>query len=137
MKKAGGRTSQRGKAHEDSVKAQVVAALLLGMGVMEAAREFNLPQTTVSTYKGQIPEEKFVELRSKKGEILDEMVFDYMRSNLRALRAQAEEASEPSYIQKQPAGELATLHGVMADKLCRLLEAVSRPASRQLPPGDA
>jgi hypothetical protein len=110
--------------------------------VAEVARQMNLPQTTVSTYKAEIPPEKFVELRSKKGEILDEMVFDYMKTGLAALQKQAEIASDPAYIQKQPAGELATLHGVMADKLVRLLEATTRPggdpggADRQLGSGE-
>jgi hypothetical protein len=123
------RPPQRGKAHTDDTKAKVIAALLLGAGVMEIAREMSIPHRTVSNYKAEIPDDKLAELGRKKGEQLDEMVFDYLKTNLKALQVQAELASDTEYLQKQPAGELATLHGVMADKTVRLLEAVSRASS--------
>jgi transposase-like protein len=127
----------RGKAHSDDVKAKVIAALLLGAGVMEVARELRLPESSVRNYKRVIPGDKLAELNAKKGERLDDLVFDYMQSNLVALQRQAEVASDVNYIQKQPAGELATLHGVMADKIVRLLEAASRAREpKQLGKGD-
>jgi len=132
--------TQRGKARPPDVKAQVIAALLLGAGVMEVARTMGLPHSTVSRYRSEIPPEKLDELGRKKGEHLDELVFDYLKTNLKALQVQAELASDVNYLQKQPAGELATLHGVMADKTVRLLEAVSRAnaaaESRQLGAGE-
>jgi hypothetical protein len=54
------------------------------------------------------------------------MVYDYMLASLATLRKQAEVASDASYIRRQRAGELATLHGVMADKSLRLLEITTR-----------
>jgi hypothetical protein len=93
---------------------------------MEIAREMDLPQSTVSTYKAEIPEDKFDTLRYKKGARLDDLVYDYLVQNLETLRAQSKAASDESYIHKQPAGELATLHGVMADKTIRLLEVTTR-----------
>lgn len=123
----------RGRAHKPDTKAQVIAALLLGASVMEVARELGLPQQTVSNYKSGIPPDKLGEFGTKKGERLDELVYSYMVTNLSALQKQAEVASELDYIKKQPAGELATLHGVMADKICRLLEAVSRSRPSEQP----
>jgi hypothetical protein len=120
------RKGQRGKSHEDKVKAQVIAALLLGSGVMEIASELHLPHSTVSTYKAQIPSGKLDEFRRKKGERLDEMVYDYMLTTLAALRKQAEVASDPTYLKRQRASELGTLHGIMADKSVRLLEITTR-----------
>jgi hypothetical protein len=120
------KASQRGKAHTDDTKAKVIAALLLGAGVMEVARQTGLPESSVRNYKKEIPPDKLAELSAKKGETLDEMVFDYMKTGLKALQAQAEVFSDPSYIQKQPAGELGTVHGILADKLCRLLEVTTR-----------
>jgi predicted transcriptional regulator len=118
--------SQRGKPHDDSIKAQVMAALLLGCGVMEVATELGLPHSTVSTYKAQIPEAKLDEFRRKKGERLDELVYDYVITGLTALRKQAEVVSDATYIRQQGALSMATLHGVMADKLVRLLEVTTR-----------
>ena len=125
----------KGKAHSDEVKAKVIAALLAGCGVVEIARELNLPQQSVSNYKRDIPEEKLGELRHKKGERIDDLVYDYLVQNLETLRAQSKVVSDESYINQQPAGELATLHGVIADKTVRLLEVATSPslAARQLP----
>jgi predicted transcriptional regulator len=125
------RKSQRGKPHKDETKAQVVAALLLGAGVMEIAQELGIPHSTVSTYKAEIPAAKLDDLRRKKGERLDELVYEYMVTSLQSLRKQAEVASDARYIQRQRAPELATLHGVMADKLLRLLEASTRARSNE------
>jgi len=127
----------KGKAHSDEVKAKVTAALLAGCGVMEIAREMNLPHNTVSQYRSKIPEGQLDELRRKKGARIDDLVYDYLVQNLETLRAQSKAVSDESYIKTQPAGELATLHGVMADKTVRLLEVATNSAipARELAPG--
>ena len=127
----------RGKKLTDDTQAKVMAALLVGAGVVEIARELNLPHQTVSDIKRTIPEDKLGEIRQKKGERIDDLVYDYLVQNLETLRAQAKAVSSESYIQKQPAGELATLHGVMADKTVRLLEVTTgRIPPRELAPAD-
>jgi hypothetical protein len=126
----------RGKKHSDEVRAQVMASLLAGQGVNEVAAEYNLPDSTVSDLKREL-ERQFGEIRNKKGAKIEELLFGYLESNLTALKAQADVASEREYIFKQPADSLAVLHGVMADKSVRLLEAIERARSagpRELPP---
>jgi hypothetical protein len=118
--------SQRGKPHDDPIKAKVIAALLLGAGVMEVAQEMALPHSTVSTYKAAIPADKLDELRRKKGDRLDEMVYDLMLTNLASLRKQAELLSDASFVREQGAQGMATLYGIMADKTVRLLEVTTR-----------
>jgi transposase-like protein len=127
----------KGKAHPDEIRARVVAALLAGCGVMEIAREMNLPHNTISQYRSKIPENQLDELRRKKGARIDDLVYDYLVQNLETLRAQSKAVSDEGYIQKQPAGELATLHGVMADKTVRLLEVATNSAipARELESG--
>jgi transposase-like protein len=82
----------RGKRHNDDVKAKVVAALLAGTGVMEAAREFDVPHPTVSRYRSEIPADKLDELGRKKGERLDDLLYGYLTATLQALTRQAEAA---------------------------------------------
>jgi transposase-like protein len=118
----------KGKAHPQEIKAKVIAALLAGMGVVEVARELDLPHNTVSQYRSQIPEGKLDELRRKKGERIDDLVYAYLVQNLETLQAQSRAVSDENYIKSQPAGELATLHGVMADKTVRLLEVATNSA---------
>jgi len=125
----------RGKKHSDEVRAQVMASLLAGQGVNEVAAEYNLPDSTVSDLKREL-EQQFGELRNKKGAEIEELLFGYLKSNLTALKAQSDVASEREYIFKQSASDLAVLHGVMADKSVRLLEAIERArgaAPKQLP----
>jgi transposase-like protein len=115
----------KGKAHSDEVRAQVIAALLTGQGVTEVAEQYRLPHSTVSRLKSQI-QDKLDELGRKKKRDFGEKLAEYLEANLNALTAQAKAVSDPAYIKKQAAHELATLHGVMADKGIRLLEAASR-----------
>lgn len=103
-----------------------MAALLAGQGVTEVSEQYNLPDATVSDLRKRVDTE-FGDLRSKnRGEQIENLLFDYLTANLEALRKQAEVVSEAAYIERQPAGEIAVLHGVMADKSIRLLEAIHR-----------
>jgi transposase-like protein len=115
----------RGKAHDPETKAAVMAALLSGQGVNEVAQEYQLSPSVVSGWKSSLSSEQFERLRTEKAETFDGLLSDYLTANLRALQKQAEVASEPDYIRKQSAEKLAVLHGVMADKAVRLLEAYS------------
>lgn len=120
----------RGRKHSAETQAQVMAALLAGQGITEVATQYNLPDSTVSDLKRQLDTE-FGEVRNKKGEQIETLLFEYLKSNLAALKSQADVTSEREYIVKQPAGDLAVLHGVMADKSVRLLEAIERARSAQ------
>lgn len=116
----------RGKKHSDEVQAQVMAALLAGQGVAEIAEQYQIPDSTVSDLRKR-SEAEFGELRRKtKGEQLEALLFNYLTTTLNTLKCQSEIVGEREYVVKQPAGELAVLHGVMADKMVRLLEAAER-----------
>lgn len=116
----------RGKRHSDEIRAQVMASLLAGQGVSEVASQYNLDISVVSRWKAAIPDDQLQVLASKKGEQIETLLFDYLVTTLQSLKNQAEIAGEREYITKQPAGEFAVLHGVMADKSIRLLEAAER-----------
>lgn len=116
----------RGKKHSDEIRAQVMAALLAGQGVAEVATTYNLDISVVSRWRSAMPSQELQLIASKKGEHLEGLLFTYLTTILNTLTKQAEIASERDYITKQPAGELAVLHGVMADKSIRLLEAAHR-----------
>ncbi len=100
-----------------------MAALLAGQGVGQIAREYDLDKSVVSRIKNS---SKLQQLQPKKGEEIETLLFGYLQSTLATLRSQAEIVGEREYVIKQPAGELAVLHGVMADKAVRLLEAAER-----------
>ena len=123
----------RGKKHSDEVRAQVMAALLAGQGVMEVASQYNLDASVVSRWKNTLPSEQLQVIASKKGVRIEQLLFEYLTETLITLKKQTILVRESSYVTKQPAGELAVLHGVMADKAVRLLEAAHRATANQSP----
>ena len=50
-------------------------------------------------------------------------MFEYLESGLTALSKQTELAGDLSYLKQFPPQQLAVLHGVMADKMVRIIEA--------------
>lgn len=127
----------RGRKLPDDTQAKVIASLLAGSSVTEVAKELELSHQTVSDYRKSIPEDVFGEIRRKKGERLDDLVYQCLIRNLETMDKQSEIVSEREYVIKQPAGELATLYGVMADKTIRLLAATTNTTfaePRQLEP---
>ena len=121
----------RGKRHSEEVRAQVMASLLAGQGVKEVASQYNLDASVVSRWKSTIPEGQLQVVATKKGERIEQLLFEYLTETLVTLKEQSILARERDYVTKQPAGELAVLHGVMADKAVRLLEAAHRATANQ------
>lgn len=100
-----------------------MAALLAGQSVHAVADEYQIPRGTVKFWRSQVrpgPVDP-----QKQSEIADLLV-DYLRANLAALKAQAEKFADPKWLGRQHASELGVLHGIMTDKAIRLLEAFGR-----------
>jgi hypothetical protein len=125
----------KGKAHTSETKAAVMAALLEGQGVNEIARDYKLPKATVSRMKSEISTEKLEQLGTQKKEQIGELIVGYLRTNLHALSVQALHTEDKAWLNKQEAGSLGTLHGIMCDKAVRILEAIE-PVSEELGFGD-
>jgi transposase-like protein len=103
-------------------KAAVIAALLAGQSVNSVAREYMLPKSTVSRWKN----EPTVPNDGTQKKAVGELVLDYLRANLAALRTQTVMFSNMDWLAKQNAADIAVLHGVMTDKAIRLLEAMPK-----------
>jgi transposase-like protein len=105
----------------DEIKAQVIAALMEGQSIRQVAEQYHIPKSTVAEWKNQDVRTD----RTQKKEI-GELLTDYLRANLEALRSQVEVFSDKDWLKKQDASSVAVLHGVMTDKAIRLLEAMSK-----------
>lgn len=108
------------RSYSDATKAAALAALMEGQSISSVAKEYNIPKGTVSGWKSNPPD---VDPTQKKE--IGELLTDYLRANLEALRAQAEHFKDKSWLARQNAADVAVLHGVMTDKAVRLLEAFS------------
>lgn len=110
----------------EEVKAAALADLVL-MSPSAVAAKYHLNPKTVSVWKvRELPATLTIttELVVQKKDRIGALALEYLEANLNALTAQAYVTSDPNYINRQPAGELAVLHGVLADKSIRLLEAL-------------
>lgn len=108
-------------AHTDETKAAVIASLLAGQSINQAAKEYHVPRSTVSRWKKEGGPQNGIQKKE-----IGALLLDYLRANLQALCAQAELFQDRAWLLKQPASEAAILHGVMTDKAIRLLEAMSK-----------
>lgn len=119
------------RSYSEEFKAAVLADVLL-IGPGATAAKHGIPRSTLSEW--QKTYNIVHDPQSKKARVLD-LAVTYLEANLQALTAQAYVASQPEYIERQPAEGLAILHGVMADKSVRLLEAIARhqPSDHALP----
>ena len=113
-----------GVLYSPETKAAVMAALLAGQSVSAVAREFKIPKGTVSSWKDRHGSQAVAEVATQKKAEIGDLLVGYLRANLESLQAQAKAFGDLTWLKGQPASELAVLHGVMADKLSRLLEAL-------------
>lgn len=113
----------RYQKYDPEVKAAVMAALLQGQSINSLAREYNIPTGTISNWNNRqgVPNNAI----QKKQEEIGDLLTDYLRENLTTLKAQATFFRNEKWLVKQDASSNAVLHGVMADKSIKLLEAFS------------
>lgn len=114
------------REYSSEEKAAALAALLEGQGVTKVAEEYNIPEGTIASWKSRLVNgESIVALASEKADEVGDLLVEYLRASLRALRIQQEEVfSDPEWVRQQGANALAILHGVTTDKVVRLLEAL-------------
>ena len=109
------------------VKASVMAALMSGQGVPEIAKEYEMPASTIRSWKSrQFQGASVAYVATEKKEQVGDLLIEYLRANLETLRIQVQFFRTLEWLEKQPAADLAVLHGVMTDKAVRLLEALSK-----------
>ena len=126
----------RGKAHSEETKAQVMAALLAGQSINQAAEAYKVPVGTVGFWASQ--SSTFKEVQTQKRAQLDELITEYVTEAFTTLSVQARHFRDLAWLKEQPADELAVLHGVITDKAIRILSAAEPPPGTEVEaPGDA
>lgn len=112
--------------YSEEQKAAVMAALLSGQSVTHCAKTYRIPRGTVAGWSAELNRDAPVS-NEKRVEV-GELIVEYLRANLETLKAQTLTFRDPAWLSKQNASELAVLHGVIADKTFRLLEALEPSA---------
>lgn len=104
----------RGVAHPPELRAEVVAAVLAGMSIVQAAAQFNLDKGLVSRW---VSAAGLQPVATEKRPDLQQLILDYLALGFRAMIAQTEVFADPDYCRRQDADKLAIAHGVLGDKL--------------------
>jgi len=102
-------------------RAAVLAEIVTGTSINAAAKAHGLPVSTVRSWT-RAPETVAIVQQQKKD--LGVLLAEYLVTGIATLTAQLREAGRPEYIAQQPADHLAILHGVIADKLVRILAGI-------------
>lgn len=117
-------------AHPNAVKAKVISALLLGMGVSEAAEKFKVPQPTVSHWNAALAE-KVNETELYSQDYFQGLVARTLDSQLQALQKIADAVRSDEYIRNQSAADLGVLYREIATPALHILGAAERAANAQ------
>jgi transposase len=126
----------RGIPHSPELRAQVVAAVLAGMSIAQAAAQFKVDKSLVSRWLATSEVATVAtdqRARARDPEYLEGLIFDLVAEHITTLRAQLQAAAGAQWLEKQTAAELADLLGTERDSLIRLL-AGFRPVA---PAGDS
>lgn len=115
--------TQPRQTYSEEVKAAAMAALLTGQSISQVAKEYKIPRGTVAAWASQTGRQQLV--ATTKKERIGELLVEYLEASLTTLRKQVEYFSDDKWLYKQTASEAAVLHGVIADKAVRLLEALA------------
>lgn len=126
--------SRKGKvtAYSPSVKAAVLAAILAGTSVKDAAAQYGPAEATIRGWVAEHNRHPSVDVQHlKKTTDISDLIATYLQTLMRALVIQAEVTSDAEYILRQDADKLAILHGVFADKGIAILDRLARIAELQ------
>jgi len=112
----------RGVAHPPELRTRVVAAVLAGTSINQAARDFGIDKATVSEWcaRAQVPTVP-TDHREAALATIEGLLLDLVAEHTTTLRAELQAAARPDWLEKQSAADLAQLVVAQRDTLIRLL----------------
>jgi hypothetical protein len=99
---------------------------MVGQTAAEVASIYNVPESTVRSWKSRelAGSGALAAAGPEVQERIGTLLVEYLTESLSALKRQMQVFSDEAWLKKQSASEAAILHGVLADKTIRLLEAL-------------
>ncbi len=124
----------RGVAHSPELRTEVVAAVLAGITLAQAARRYGIAKRTIANW---VESAKLgtdgTDQRTREAELWESLV-DLVSAHIATIHAQLQAASRPAWVEKQSAAELAQLVAVERDTALRLLGGLFPAAQQDDPP---
>ena len=116
--------------HDDAVKAAVIADLLSGLRIGDAAKKHDLPVGTVKSWSARARAEGLL-VTEDRAERIGDLVFDNLEAMLQTQNEILKHVrTEKEWLKRQDASSLAVLFGVISDKAFRILDALPEGAER-------
>jgi hypothetical protein len=113
------------KKYSKELRAEVMGKLSTGQSIDKVAEEYNLPCGTVGRWSSEKTSVIHSTSDATQAEI-GALLLGYVKQTVETLTTQAKVFGDEVWLKKQPAAELAVLHGVQADKAIRLIEAMAK-----------
>jgi len=120
----------------DETRAAAMAALLAGQSVSAVAREYKISRQSVQRWRDKAGIDR-TPVEQEKAAFLGDQVVDYVSELLTTLQVQAVAFRDIAWLKAQSADQAAVLHGVLADKAVRILEAIDTAAAAVAEPDPA
>ncbi len=118
----------RGVAHSAELRAQVVAAIMAGTSISQAAKQFGLNKALVSRWAASVATVATEQrAHARDPEAIGALLLELIAAHVQTLQTQLQAASRADWLAQQPAAELAQLLVAERDTLIRLLAGL-RPA---------
>jgi len=132
----------RGIPHSPELRAEVIAAVLAGTSVAQAAAQFGLDKGLVSRWVAANPLQPVATDQRTRAEELGDHILALIDQHVVTISAQLSFATRTEWLEKQSAAELAQLVAVERDTALRLLaglEHIDGTGQPELPaaPADA
>ena len=116
-----------GTRYTDEEKAQALTRMFLKERLIVISQDMGIPVGTLKNWRyRQAANGGVAEVAPLKKEKIGDLLLDYLTATLETMTEQASKAfNDPEWLRSQNAADLAILHGVMADKVFVLLEAMT------------
>jgi len=111
----------RGERWPAEKRAEVIALLMLGNYPSHIEATTGVPENTVRDWAKDLGSIDAL----RQGRIGD-LVYKYVTESLDTLASQSTTLRDPDWVKAQPADSIAILHGVICDKVCKILAAIER-----------
>ena len=126
------------RQHSAETRATALALLATGSSVHAVARELDLDRKTVIEWRarsGMV--HRVAPQNAPDTAAIERLALEYVAAALEAMRAHAALFQDTEWLRGQNPHDVAVLHGVLTDKVFRLLGALAPPATERVDTTDA
>jgi transposase-like protein len=109
----------------ESMKADIIAGLLVGLGVCELSRRHSIAKSAVSKIKSELDEDQKALIPQNAVDRIEDLLITSLKEHLKAIETIARVGQDETYIRSQSAGQIADFHSQLTNWSVQLLSAAN------------